>query len=117
MFKESVDALVSHLENLVTAKTIVGEPIKVDNATIIPIISTSFGFGTGAGEGTEPSKSGGGKGSGGGAGAKVSPTALVIIQNGEVNVYSLGKKGTMEQLAGIMPEILAKFNKEQKTTE
>jgi len=114
VFKESVDALVSRLENLITAKTIVGEPITVGNTTIIPIISTSFGFGTGAGEGTEPSKSGSGKGSGGGAGAKVSPTALVIIQNGEVNVYSLGKKGTMEQLAGILPEVLAKFNQDKE---
>lgn len=117
MFKESVEALVSHLENLITAKTIVGEPIKVDNATIIPIITTSFGFGTGAGEGTEPSKSGSGKGSGGGAGAKVSPTALVVIKDGDVNVYSLGQKGTIEKFAGILPEVLAKFNKEQTKTE
>ncbi len=82
MFKESMEAIVSHLENMIKTKTIVGEPINVDNTTIIPVMTASFGFGTGVGEGTEPGK-GGGKGGGGGAGAKVNPSALIIIRDGD----------------------------------
>ncbi len=33
---------------------------------------------------------GGGKGGGGGAGAKVNPSELIIIREGEINVYNLG---------------------------
>lgn len=116
MFKESIDSIVSHLENLIKTKTIVGEPINVDNTTIIPVMTASFGFGTGVGEGTEPGK-GGGKGGGGGAGAKVSPSALVVIRDGEVNVYNLGQKGALEKLAGMIPEIASKFSKEGTSAE
>lgn len=116
MFKESMEAIVSHLENMIKTKTIVGDPINVDNTTIIPVMTASFGFGTGVGEGTEPGK-GGGKGGGGGAGAKVSPSALIVIRDGEVNVYNLGHKGTLEKLAGMIPEIVSKFSKEGTSAE
>lgn len=109
MLKENIETIVSHLENLIKTKTIVGEPIIAGNATIIPVMTASFGFGTGIGEGTEPGK-GGGKGGGGGAGAKVSPSALIVVRDGEVNVYNLGNKGTLEKLAGIIPEIVNKFS-------
>lgn len=116
MFKESIDTIVSHLENLIKTKTIVGEPINVGNTTIIPVMSASFGFGTGIGEGTDPGK-GVGKGGGGGAGARVNPAALIVIRDGEVNVYNLGQKGTLEKLAGIIPEVVSKFSKEGTKAE
>ena len=58
MFKEDMDAIAAHLENMVKSKTIVGEPIMAGNATVIPIISASFGFALGDGEGSEPNKGG-----------------------------------------------------------
>ncbi|OAT79289.1 GerW family sporulation protein [Desulfotomaculum copahuensis] len=70
-------------------------------------ISANFGFGTGSGEGTDPSK-GGGKG-GGGAGARISPIVLIIIQEGEVKVYSLAKKALLEKLAELVPEALSRL--------
>jgi uncharacterized spore protein YtfJ len=111
MFKESVETLVSHLHNLVSSKTVIGEPIVSGNATIIPILTASFGFGLGSGEGTEPNKSAG-KGGGGGAGAKLSPTALVIIQEGDIKVYSLSQKGSLDKLMELAPSIISKI-KEQ----
>ena len=50
MIKENIDALVDHLERLISAKTIIGEPITAGNIQIIPVMSASFGFGTGVGE-------------------------------------------------------------------
>ena len=81
-------------------------PIVSGNVTIIPILSACFGFGTGVGEGGEKSGPHHGKGSGGGGGAKVDPTAMVVIQDGEVKVYSLGKKGTLDKLAELIPTVL-----------
>ncbi|MDD2554635.1 MAG: spore germination protein GerW family protein [Desulfotomaculaceae bacterium] len=116
MFQESIDSIVSRLENLIKTKTIVGEPINAGNTTIIPVMSASFGFATGVGEGTEPGK-GGGKGGGGGAGARVTPAALIIIRDGEVDVYNLGQKGSLEKLAKIIPDIVSKFSKEGTSAE
>ena len=116
MFKENVDALVDHLEHLINTKTIVGEPITAGNIQIIPIMTASFGFGTGAGEGNEPSK-GSSKGAGGGAGATIKPTALVLIQDGDAKVYSLGNKGMIGKLAELVPEVMAKLGKKESTPQ
>ncbi|MGE5416371.1 MAG: GerW family sporulation protein [Acidobacteriota bacterium] len=110
MFKDNVDALVSNLEKIISTKTVIGEPIVLGNVTMIPVVEARVGFGTGTGEGNEPGK-GTGSGSGGGAGASVKATAMVVVQDGEVKVYSLGKKGMMEQLAEMIPEIMAKHGK------
>jgi len=115
MLKENIEAIVSRLEKLITTKTIVGDPIVSGNTTIVPIMSASFGFGSGSGEGSDPK--GAGKGGGGGAGAKVNPTALVVIQEGEVKVYSLSQKGTLEKLAGLIPDVVAKFGKDQQKAD
>lgn len=69
---------VNEIECLLNTKTVVGEPIKVDDITLIPLISIGFGFGVGGGEGTDPGKgtgTGGGTGSGGG----VKAIALILI--------------------------------------
>ncbi len=107
-FKENVDALVSKLATLITTKTIVGEPFTAGNATIIPIMSAGFGFGTGTGEGDHHGR-GVGHGAGGGAGARISPVALVVLQDGDLKVYSLAQKGTLEKLAEIVPDVLGKL--------
>ncbi len=118
MFKESVDALTSNLENLVSSKTVLGEPLTVGNVTIIPIIKAGFAFGTGVGEGTHPAPhgapgqkaSGCGSGTGGGAGGGVSPVAMIVIQDGKVEIYSLGSKCLVDKLADMAPEIMTKLH-------
>jgi len=107
MFKEGIESMMSHLENLISTKTIVGDPIINGNTTIIPIVTASVGFGMGSGEGQE--KDQGGKGTGGGAGMKLAPTALIIIQGDNVQVYSLAQKGSLAKLAEIIPDVINKF--------
>ncbi|MDD4776582.1 MAG: spore germination protein GerW family protein [Syntrophomonas sp.] len=109
MFKEDMDALAQHLENMVKSKTIVGEPIIAGSATVIPIITASFGFALGDGEGTDSAK-GGGKGSGGGGGAKISPTALLVVKGEDVQVFNLGEKGSLDKLVSLVPEIITKIS-------
>jgi len=113
MFKEDIDSLVSRLENLISTKTIVGEPIIIGNTTIIPIVTASVGFGMGSGEGQDE-KHQGGKGTGAGAGMKLSPSALLIIQGDNVQVYSLAQKGSLAKLAEMIPDIISKFKPQEK---
>ena len=111
MLKESLETLVSHLENMVQAKTVVGEPIESNGKTIIPLISVRAGFGAGGGEGSEP-QHGAGKGEGGGAGLSVTPTALLIIDQDGAQVYSLGQKGGgVSKLVELIPEVMSKISK------
>jgi uncharacterized spore protein YtfJ len=108
MFKEDIESLVSRLENLISTKTVVGEPIVNGNTTIIPIMTAAVGFGMGSGEGQDE-KHGGGKGTGGGAGLKLSPSALLIIQGDNVQVYSLNQKGSLAKLVEMIPEVVNKL--------
>jgi uncharacterized spore protein YtfJ len=111
MLKENIEAIVSHLENMVQAKTVVGEPIVSNGKTIIPLISVRVGFGTGGGEGDAPQQ-GIGKGEAGGAGMNISPTALLIVDENGVQVYSLNQKGSLAKLVELVPEVMAKMGKD-----
>jgi len=79
-------------------------------------VTASVGFGMGSGEGQDNSKQGG-KGTGAGAGLKLSPTALLILQGDDVQVYSLTQKSNLEKLAEMIPDIINKFQPQAKAVE
>ena len=88
---EIVESLVKttlgELEKVLSTRTVIGEPIVVEGATLIPIISVGFGFGAGGGEGRGESKQKGeGAGGGTGGGAWVRPKAVIIIDKEGVRI-------------------------------
>lgn len=94
------DKAVAEIERMLNTKTVVGDPITIESATLIPLINVGFGFGVGGAEGTETQKtSGAGGGTGGGGGVK--PVGLVVIQDGEVRVEAIksGAASVMEKVA------------------
>ena len=97
------DKTVGEIERMLNTKTVVGEPIKIENTTLIPLISVGFGFGVGGGEGTEPQK-GSGQGGGTGGGGGVKPVALVIVDDDEVRVEPI-KSGTASVLEKVAESI------------
>lgn len=97
------DKAVHEIEKMLDSNRVVGEPITVENATLIPLINVGFGFGVGSGEGVEPDKgSGSGGGTGGGGGAK--PVALVVIDDSGIRVESI-KSGTTSVLEKVAETI------------
>ena len=88
-------ATLGEIEKILSARSVVGEPITVGDSTIIPLSSIGFGFGAGAGggkEGKETDRSGEGGGSGGGGGIK--PVAVVIVNADGVRVEPLKRSTT-----------------------
>lgn len=108
---EDVESLVKttlqEMEKLLSTKTVIGEPITIQDHTLIPVIAIGFGFGVGAGsgkgEGKQKTQEGKGEGGGGGAsgGAGIKPTALVIIDK-EGNI-------TIETIKGSLAAVLEKW--------
>ena len=115
MFKEDIEALVARLENLISTKTIVGEPIINGDTTVIPIMTAAVGFGMGSGEGQDDKQ--GGKGTGAGAGMKITPTALLIMQGDNVQVYSLAQKGSLSKISELIPEMVEQFRNNDKSKQ
>ena len=97
---------IGEIERILNTKTVVGDPIAVEGATLIPIVSVGFGFGVGAGEGTDPKK-GAGSGGGTGGGGGVKPVAVIIVTKDGVRVESL--KGGVTSLLEKVADVAAKF--------
>ena len=108
------DKAVGEIERMLNTKTVVGDPIKIEGTTLIPLVNVGFGFGVGGGEGTEPQKgSGHGGGTGGGGGVK--PVALVIINEDVVRVEPI-KSGTASVLEKVAESIGKAASAKSETT-
>lgn len=108
---QSFEAIFKNIENFVTTKTVVGEAVTFGDVVIIPLIDVTFGAGAGGGNGD---KSGGG----GGLGAKISPTAVLVVVNGTVQLVNVKNQDSVNKLIDMFPGIVAKlgsfFGKDKK---
>lgn len=88
---ENVEALLKaalgEVEQMLSTKTVIGEPITIEGNTLIPLVSIGFGYGAGggSGKGDEPMK-GEGTGAGTGGGGGIRPVAIIIINKDGVRV-------------------------------
>ncbi|MHC1721079.1 MAG: GerW family sporulation protein [Clostridiaceae bacterium] len=120
--KENLDTLFQKLEKFLKTETVVGEPIVIGETTIVPLVTITFGCGTGAGGGSGSNmKSGAGSGSGSGSalcsGARITPSAVLVIQGGEVSMMPIKERSGMENLLNKIPDIMEKVNKKEKEAE
>jgi len=102
---ENLKMLFEKMEDFVSTKTVVGEPVRFGETIIVPLIDVTFGMGTGVGGDNE--KGGGG---GGGVGAKMTPSAVIVIVNGTVQLVNVKHQDSVNKLVDMVPGILAKFN-------
>lgn len=114
---ENLEVVFTKLEKFLKSETVVGEPIVIGETTLVPIVSVMFGCGTGSGGGTDE-KGTNGTGSGLGVGARVVPNAIIVIKKDEVTMLPVKGKNNLENLVGMVPEIiskidLSKFNKKK----
>lgn len=112
---EIVESLVKttleEIEKVLTTRTVVGEPITIDDKTLVPLISVGFGFGAGGGSGKgEAKQKGEGAGGGTGGGAWVKPIAVIIIDKEGVRIEPImgGMATTIERLGEAIPNLLEK---------
>ncbi|NPE27753.1 sporulation protein [Methanococcoides sp. SA1] len=100
--------VTSELERLVSAKTVVGEPVIAGDKTILPITKVSFGFGSGGGEGSKNGTESG-FGGGGGGGAKIEPVAFLVISDEGVRLMTLSGNNDLGKLLDAIPGVYDKI--------
>lgn len=94
---------VKELERILSSKTVVGDPITVGEATMVPLSSVGFAFGAGGGTGPVPGKNGQGAGGGTGGGGGIKPVAVLIVDKQGVRLEPVrGRSGFMEKMADIV---------------
>ncbi len=104
---EDLKHLGEQLENLISSRTVIGEPIAVGEVTLVPVIKANFGFGMGGGN-SDGVKRGGV--SGGGGGANILPIAMIVVKGSEVSLLPLDKQetGTLGPLLEKLPQLYEK---------
>ena len=104
-----METAMENIREMVEVNTIIGDAVETPNGTvIIPVSKMCCGFASG---GTDfPSKSNQELfGGGGGAGIRISPVALLVVNNGSVSVkYINAAEGSVERVIGMVPDIVDK---------
>lgn len=107
------------LRKTIKVETAIGNPIEIEDKTLIPIFGVGFGAGGGGGKGKE--KEGQGYGFGGGGG--ITPVALVAVFKGipgpeGLKVLSLKPSGAIERIVGeAMPMVMEKIKETKEEKE
>ena len=104
----SLDTLFSKMDGFVSSKTVVGEPMQMGDITVIPLVDVSFGVGAGASDKTEEKKSG--ELCGGGLGAKISPSAVIIINDGKIQLINVRNENSVNKLIDMVPGVLDRLS-------
>ena len=112
-FKGTVDALFQGMNGIVSSKTVVGDAIHIGDTIILPLIDVSFGVGAGAFNGDKKEKGAGG------LGGKMTPCAVLVIQNGKTKLINIKNQDTMTKILDMIPDAIDKFSsgKDEKMTE
>ena len=106
-FNSSVEALLKGMNTFITSKTVVGEPICINDAIILPLIDVQFGVGAGAFAGNNSGRSK--NNAAGGAGAKMSPNAVLVIQGGYTRLISVKNQDTVTKIIDMVPDVISRF--------
>ena len=105
---QTVEALFQGLDNFLTTKTVVGEPVKFDDGTIIlPLVDVSFGVGAGAFANDEKKKNN----AGGGMGGSMQPSAVLVIQNGTTRLVNVKNQDGLTKVLDMVPDFVNKSPK------
>ncbi len=112
--KELLDGLMEEFRKVARTETIVGEPMQIGDATIVPVIRLAVGVGAGSGEGegTDPKQDvpGKGRGGGGGGGVRVEPAAFIVMRGGEIEIMAApGRGGRLAEAFEHLPDLVDKL--------
>ena len=102
-FSSAIEALFHGMDHLVATKTVVGDAVRVDDAIILPLMDVTCGMA--AGTFAENAKN---KGTGG-MSAKMSPSAILVIQNGSTRLVNIKNQNTVNKMLDMVPDLVNRF--------
>ena len=106
-FKGTVEALFHGMDAVISSRTVVGDAIHINGTIILPLVDVSFAVGAGAFNGD---KSGEKKEKGaGGLGGRMTPSAVLVIQNGTTRLVNIKNQDTITKLLDMVPDVLDRF--------
>lgn len=102
-FTSTVEALFKGMDSFVATKTVVGEAVKVDDTIILPLVDVTCGMASGSFAENAKEKGAGGMH------AKMSPSAVLIIQNGVTKLVNVKQQDAVTKILDMVPDFVNKF--------
>ena len=91
------------MDGFLSAKTVVGEPVTVNDTIILPLVDVSFGVAAGAGNNDNKNKAAGGMG------GKMSPSAVLVIHDGITRLVNVKNQDSVSKIIDMIPDIIDKI--------
>ena len=107
-FSSTVASLFKGMDSFITTKTVVGDAVHIGDTIILPLVDVSFGVGAGAF--SDEKKNNGG----GGMGGKITPSAVLVIQNGTTKLVNVKKQDGITKVLDMVPDFVNKFTSKDK---
>ena len=104
-FQGVVDSLLGGMNNVLSAKTVVGEATKIGDTIILPLVDITFGVAAGAGNNSQKNSSSGA----GGLGGKMTPSAVLVIKNGTTKLVNIKNQDTINKIVDMVPDLIDRF--------
>lgn len=105
-FHTTVESLIQGMDSFLSSKTVVGDAIHIGDTILLPLVDVSFGMGAGSFSGEKK------RNCGGGIGGKISPSAVLVIQNGITKMVSVKNTDGISKLLDMIPDFVDKFMKQ-----
>ena len=102
-FQETVSSLFKGMDSFISAKTVVGDAVTVKDTIILPLVDVSFGVGAGAFAGDKKNNAGGAMT------GKISPSAVLVIQNGSTKLVNIKNQDTVTKILDMVPNVVNKI--------
>mgnify|MGYP000818326258 CR=1 FL=1 len=99
----TISTLFHGMDGFGSSKSGLGEPIKVGDTIIIPLLDVNFGMAAGAFNKQT------GNNAAGGIGAKLSPAAVLVISNGKTRLVNIKNQDTVTKILDMIPDVIDKF--------
>ncbi len=104
-FKGTVESLFKGVDGIISSKTVVGDAVHIGDTIILPLVDVSFGLGAGALSSDKKEQGGGG------IGGKMTPCAVLVLQNGKTKLVNIKNQDTITKILDMVPDVVDKFTK------
>lgn len=106
-FQSKVESLFKGMDGFIHSKTVVGEAITVGDTIILPLVDVSFGVAAAALEGKDEKRNK--NNGGGGMGCKMTPSAVLVIQNGTTKLVNVRNQDGLTKVLDMVPDFVNRF--------
>ena len=107
-FNSTVAALFTGMDSVVSSKTVVGDAIHIGDTIILPLVDVSFAVGAGTFNDGPKEKGAGG------LGGKITPSAVLVIQNGRTKLVNIKNQDTITKLLDLVPDVMDRINERRE---